>query len=382
MLHPRPEQFIDRLPSFDRFAGVTDPANYYPLPDDWWLAVADIVGSTKAIADGRYKAVNMAGASVISAVLNALGHRDVPFVFGGDGALVAVSEADVANTRAALAAVRTWTTEELGLSLRAALVPMRDVRAHGHDARVARFQAAPEVVYAMFAGGGASWAEREMKAGRYMVEAAPAGTMPDLTGLSCRWDPIEAQNGEIVSIIVMPGEASTPPQFAGLVDDVVRVIDEQDRGGRPLSAESLTYSFPPKGLDYEARTVPRGQRLLKKAHVLFMSSVGYFLFRYNKRAGRFDPKIYKEDTVGNSDFRKFDDGLKLTVDIDGARFKRIEALLADARGKDLCRFGMHRQTSALMTCLAPSPLTRDHLHFIDGAAGGYAVAAANMKAAG
>ncbi len=64
--------------------------NYRPLPDDWALATADIVGSTKAIADGRYKAVNMAGASVISALLNGLGRRDLPFVFGGDGALVAL----------------------------------------------------------------------------------------------------------------------------------------------------------------------------------------------------------------------------------------------------------------------------------------------------
>jgi hypothetical protein len=28
----------------------------------------------------------------------------------------------------------------------------------------------------------------------------------------------------------------------------------------------------------------------------------------------------------------------------------------------------------------PSPFTRDHMHFIDGAAGGYAMAAKNLKA--
>ena len=35
---------------------------YSPLPDDWTVGVADIVESTKAIANQRYKAVNMAGA--------------------------------------------------------------------------------------------------------------------------------------------------------------------------------------------------------------------------------------------------------------------------------------------------------------------------------
>ena len=33
-----------------------------------------------------------------------------------------------------------------------------------------------------------------------------------------------------------------------------------------------------------------------------------------------------------------------------------------------------------MTCIVATPLERDHIHFIDGAAGGYAVAAANLKA--
>ena len=33
-----------------------------------------------------------------------------------------------------------------------------------------------------------------------------------------------------------------------------------------------------------------------------------------------------------------------------------------------------------MTCIVASPMERDHIHFIDGAAGGYAMAAANLKA--
>src|SRR4051795_1068252 len=122
------ELFFDRLPVITDFAGVAETSNYTPLPEGWVLAVADIVGSTKAIAAGRYKAVNMAGASVISAVMNALGHRSVPFVFGGDGALVAVPPSAIDKTREALAAAQTWVGEELDLMLRAAMVPMAHVR--------------------------------------------------------------------------------------------------------------------------------------------------------------------------------------------------------------------------------------------------------------
>ena len=184
------------VPIFAEFEGVADAGNYRPLPDDWALATADIVGSTKAIEAGRYKTVNTAGASVISALLNTLGRRDLPFMFGGDGAIVAFPQSAQEKASAALAAVQAWAADDLDLTLRGAIVPMKDIRAKGLDVRVARFQASEQVHYAMFTGGGASWAEAEMKAGRFRIEPAPSGTRPDLTGLSCRWDPIEAETAK------------------------------------------------------------------------------------------------------------------------------------------------------------------------------------------
>ena len=126
--------FYDRLVPFTRFAGALDRTHYRPLPDGWWVAVADVVDSTGAIAAGRYKAVNFAGAAVIAAVLNALSGRDFPFVFGGDGAGLAVSGDDRPAVETALAATRRWVAEELDLSLRAAIAPLagrsrwRDIR--------------------------------------------------------------------------------------------------------------------------------------------------------------------------------------------------------------------------------------------------------------
>ncbi|MCB1447793.1 MAG: DUF3095 family protein, partial [Rhizobiaceae bacterium] len=75
----------------------------------------------------------------------------------------------------------------------------------------------------------------------------------------------------------------------------------------------------------------------------------------------------------------FDDGLKMTIDVDATRLARIEALLRDAAAKEVCRYGLHRQDSALITCFVINPMHRDHMHFIDGAAGGYALAAVRLK---
>ena len=83
--------FYGSLPILGDFAEAVKPANFTPPPDDWVAGFCDVVGSTAAIGQGRYKAVNFVGAGAIAAVANALGRRPFPFVFGGDGASFAVS---------------------------------------------------------------------------------------------------------------------------------------------------------------------------------------------------------------------------------------------------------------------------------------------------
>ena len=81
----------------------------------------------------------------------------------------------------------------------------------------------------------------------------------------------------------------------------------------------------------------------------------------------------------NSDFRKYDDGLKMTIDCTRETADALEALLLKAETERIADYGLHRQDSALMTCIVPSHLSDDHVHFLDGAGGGYALAAQHLK---
>lgn len=78
---------VDALESF-ALALATD--RHVPVPRDWWIVVADVVGSTKAIQAGAYKSVNTVGVACIAAVMNVDRSVAIPFVFGGDGATFAV----------------------------------------------------------------------------------------------------------------------------------------------------------------------------------------------------------------------------------------------------------------------------------------------------
>ena len=245
--------FLASLPVFARFEDVADPARYVPLPDGWSLAMADVVSSTEAIAAGKYKMVNMAGAAVITATLNALGRNDYPFVFGGDGAAVAVPPEAAGAVTAALAAVARWILDDLGLEMRTALVPIAAIRDAGRDVQVARFQASPDMAFAMFAGGGSSWAETAMKGGAFGITMAPPGSRADLTGLSCRWNPVAARKGRILSVIAVPGAGDTATAFRTLVADVVAIGNATKDQGSPLPPEGPTPRLYFAGVATETR---------------------------------------------------------------------------------------------------------------------------------
>jgi hypothetical protein len=110
-----------------------------------------------------------------------------------------------------------------------------------------------------------------------------------------------------------------------------------------------------------------------------MSLLLIVLWRFNLKLGSFDIRLYARDLALNTDFRKFDDALKMTVDLDAGHLEAIEIRLEQATHDGICQFGLHKQDTALVTCIVPSPMTRDHMHFVDGAAGGYAEAANKLK---
>ena len=69
------------------------------------------------------------------------------------------------------------------------------------------------VSIAMFSGGGMAWADAAMKRGEISVPPAPPGSHPDLSGLSCRYELIPAQRGQVLSLVVTPGERASAAEF-------------------------------------------------------------------------------------------------------------------------------------------------------------------------
>lgn len=371
----------DAVPRLTRFSDVLDEAFYVPVPDTWWIALCDVVMSTRAVEEGRYRSVNIAGAALIAGVRNALPQADTPFVFGGDGATLLVPPEHRQTVEAVLAATVTWVRETLGLTLRAGLMPVSAVRAAGHDLRIARYAASPRVDYAMFSGGGLAYAEAALKRGLHAIPAAASGAKPDLTGLSCRFEAVPAQGGLVLSLIVLPEAGADRGTVLAVLGELLAVVEASPGMGRPLPDSGPAMRPPWSGLREDARGegALAGSRWLRLASLFLARSATFALFRLGLPFGRFSPRRYRRRLAANADFRKYDDGLRLTVTCPVATADRIEARLVVARSAGLVRYGLHRQEAAMVTCITPSVLRDDHVHFVDGADGGYVRAAAMLK---
>ena len=81
-----------------------------------------------------------------------------------------------------------------------------------------------------------------MKRDRFAVDAAAPGTRPDLTGLSCRWKPVDNTRGCILSLIVGPAdgvqtgnkERDDIGDYDRLDGQFIELFEEGERGGHPI----------------------------------------------------------------------------------------------------------------------------------------------------
>lgn len=379
------ENFYAELEAFDDFARFAEFDAYSPVPDDWVVMAGDIKGSTKAIAAGRYKQVNLVGAAVVTAVLNASGQIRVPFVFGGDGGVVVIPASLVGPASEALVRLQAHSRGIYGLELRVAAVPVSRLRAEGVDVSVRKYRLSGTNQLAMFAGGGVERAEEILKVGAAddpaLLRADPAAAPPDLSGLSCRWRPLKASHGRMMALMVqpLPGEDS-----ASVLGGVLSFLTEVLEGlppHAPAKMGSLDFGGPLTGLWAEAKGRARGLARLRTFGWLLVEAVCQIVaHRFGKKIGDYDGVRYLEELQAQTDFRKYDGCLRTVLDVTDAQLGRIETWLEEQYRQRRLVYGIHTDRNALMTCLVFSLDQGEHIHFVDAAGGGFAKAAEGFKA--
>lgn len=348
-----------------------------PVPHTWWVAATDVQNSTAAIAAGRYKDVNVAGGLALVAAANALNDFEFPFLFGGDGVLFLIPPDAVDTMRDVLAdtvaSVREWFT----LDLRAALIPVQALYEKGYSFRMARQVISPYYTQAILEGDALDEIDRLLKHDdRYRLQDEGLTGKADFTGFTCRWQDIPSPAGEVLTLIVRGDSAA--------ISDVLAAIERTygpESSHRPVREELLSLDDTGANVAKEAIVAGRGQTggltRLKIAMEMFITGLA-MRFRIPLRAFHYDLARLKEYQVISSDYKKYDGTLKIVLSGTSEARTALLAYLDDLYRSGRIQYGAHVSDRAIMTCLLHSGSGRD-VHFVDGADGGYTLAAIALK---
>jgi len=372
--------FYHNLPAFTDFRGINEAGYFHEVPENWWLIIADIVNSTTAIEQDRYKDVNTIGAAVVATVQNALSKQDIPFVFGGDGASLLLPPDCMAHACAALSALRATVTHEFGLELRVGQIRVAELLRSGFNLEITKYQLAPGKSIAIFRGGALLAADNLIKTNRqrYEIPDIP-GAKADLTGLSCRWNPIPSQSGRIVSLLVLAKKTKSTAIYRRLLQKLATIYADNLTEANPVKVTQMSYKTIGQCLSDEIRYhSPKWTKatLLRWGEIIL--AVG--IFRFKLPLFNFDASYYRNSLPFYSDYQKFDDLLRMVIDCSPAQIRQLRDYLEVCYQNGDLYYGLHESSDCLMTCYVQDTQDGGHIHFIDGGSGGYAMAARQLKA--
>lgn len=381
------EEFYANLKPFNQFQGIFDLSHYTQLPDDWLVVISDIEGSTLAIQQGKYREVNAVGVASMVAVFNALKPLAIPFVFGGDGATLCIPHRAVEQVKKALLGTQIMAKESFSLDLRCGIVPYSDIQQAQQQVLVGKCQVSNGYYQAAFTGKGLSYAEKLVKndpAGLYIFNDSTVSADVDFTGFECRWKDIPSPHEETVSLLVLSTAGNTEENnkvYQQVFSQIQQIYGSAD-DYRPVQQTGLELTSNVQNLQDEIkiRTSSKSKwaRLLYCLFLPWKVRLGHYWMKNNKKALDTDWGEYKASLISNTDFQKFDENLRMIIS--GNKQQRAELNLYLEKQHQIKQlvYGMHVSDRALMTCVI-SDYNSNHIHFIDGANGGYTLAAKALK---
>lgn len=380
--------FYGKLHALSSFAEATEGRRHVDVPQDWWIVIADVAGSTQAIEAGAYKKVNTVGVACIAAVANVDRSLELPFVFGGDGATFAIPEMLREPVIRALRGAQRLARRSFSLDLRVGLVSVADLVREGYWVRLAKVQLSPHVTQPALSGRGWEEAEKRVKQrgmpGALNVVETEGPASASFEGFECRWQGVPSFYDHKLSLLVA---AISSDADANLVT-YQRVLQKiQEIYGEvvhyhPLRASRMQLTLNPALLVHEWRVRSAGSgmrpRLRYFLRMVFQNIAGRILFVRNMDTATVRWSRYRDELVQNSDFRKFDGMLRMVMDGSEQQASGLQAFLEEEFRERRLVYGLHKSREALVTCIIQSH-TGNHLHFVDGSDGGYALAARALK---
>nr|MDQ3398403.1 DUF3095 domain-containing protein [Deinococcota bacterium] len=218
---------------------------------------------------------------------------------------------------------------------------------------------------------------------RYELHDDGSGAQADLSGLECRWHDIASKYGETVSLLLLAttgAPAGDNALYREALGEIARCYGA-DADHHPIALDMLRPSFSISKLRLETKLRTGPEPLYRRLYLwkIWAQNLLLKLFVAGKVVtGTTEWALYPALVQQTVDCKKFDDTLRMIISgTTGQREKLSRWLDARHQAGDLV-YGLHISNRAIMTCLVFERMGRQ-VHFVDGADGGYALAAQAMK---
>jgi DUF3095 family protein len=375
----------DDIPFIPDFSSIFNYDYYYKPPPDWYIIITDIINSTTAILDGKYKDVNTAGSLVAMAISNVKKDMNFPFIFGGDGMTFLLPGDILEDVKEVLVDTRKLVNDLFDLKLRLGVVPVSAIYRKGFKIFVARLKVSDKYIQAIISGKGLDLAEKLIKNDSsynpfILREDLQAKNKADFTGFTCRWKDIPSSRGETISFIIKIREEYNR-QTSVIFNKILKGVGDifgLESDYHPLTEKNQTSSVSQAFREARIFSKHKSGFLynINKIRVSFETILVQFIVSLRIPIKLLNKKFkdVKKDNIINSDFRKFDGSLKMVLSCDSSQRKSFEKLRIDG----FIFYGLHVSDRALLTCLIHRG-TGEEVHFVDSADGGYALAARKLK---
>ncbi|WDF79799.1 DUF3095 family protein [Mucilaginibacter sp. KACC 22773] len=347
------------------------------VPDDWHVVLTDIKGSTQAVLAGGSQNVNLIATCSIVAVLNIAlkANVTVPFFFGGDGATFMVPPVILGEAMQALVLYSENTLTNFQIDLRTGTLPVKQVYHEGYKLRIAKHRISGAFSIPVVLGNGLSYAEKVIKGRQGLLNYEAQLNELDLTGMQCRWDKIAPpeNTNEVLSLLVIASDEDRQPEVFRKVMCHIDEIYGDEKKRTPISVPQLKLKTTFNRIGTEMR-MSIGKVSFFKLIIACLTNLYGFIF-FTTRKG----KHYLEKLVEMSDTLVIDGKINTVISGTSSQRRNLQSRLDKMEtDSELC-YGLHVSSESVMSCYVRD-LDDGHIHFVDGAEGGYTQAAKVIKA--
>ncbi|MDX1760778.1 MAG: DUF3095 family protein [Christiangramia sp.] len=357
---------------------IGEKEKFSKVPEDWYILVADIRNSTRAVKSGNHNQVNLVATGCVIAVLNlAEDYKiNIPFFFGGDGATFLVPSEIKEQALSVLEKHSRNTEKNFGFDLAVGSFEVSEIYQLNIDLKIARAKINKALNIPVILGGALKYAEDKIKEDVDAPEIVLDETPLNLQGMECKWDRIKPpkEGHEVLTLIISGcGDNDYSKVYSRVMQKIDEIYGSVDLR-KPISVDKLKTKSGFQRIKDEMKAKFGKWSWLVFIKNWFIANFGSMYLK-NSDSG----KSYLHKLVELSDNLTLDGRINTVISGTAEQRKSLVQYLDELEELNLIKYGYHVSEESIMSCYVKDIHQDQHIHFVDGGNGGYTKAANQLK---